>query len=206
MIARAKSRLRRYHLPMSKKDEPKKEQPEQRKGLGGFQKISLGAICVLFVVSILSRVVMGGSGAAATSQSSTSGAIPAGAQGFVSGDTPLFPSLSESEAVEEEPETLESMLPVLTEASFFAMIGFALGYASRKVVKVGMIVLAGFFVLLQLMTYAGVTTIDWGKLVEILNDWILNLKENQTITAVLTDRVPTAGSLIAGYFLGFRKG
>ncbi len=73
-------------------------------------------------------------------------------------------------------------------------------------VKLALIVMAVFFVLLQLLTYGGVTTIDWGRLVDILNDWILNLKENQTITDVLTDRVPTAGSLIAGYFVGFRKG
>ena len=176
----------------------------KRVRLGPVQKIALSTIAVIFMVSIVCRVAFGGGAPERTSYSG--GALPAGAQGFVSGEnTPIFLP-TETGETQEDSGAIESVLPVLTEASFFAMIGFALGYASRKVVKLGLIVLAGFFVMLQLLTYGGVTTIDWGRFVDILNDWVLNLKENQTITDVLTDRVPTAGSLVAGYFLGFRKG
>lgn len=176
----------------------------KRAGLGPVQKLAVAAIGAIFVLSIVCRVAFSADGSTSTSPSG--GALPAGAQSFVSGEaTPSFLP-SESAEPEAQPGALEAALPVLTEASFFAMVGFALGYASRKVVKLAMIVLAAFFVMLQLLTYGGVTTIDWGRFVEILNDWVLNLKENQTITEVLTDRVPTAGSLLAGYFLGFRRG
>lgn len=185
-----------------------------RSALGRFQKISLGGLALLFVLSLGARAFGAGSAKSADADRSAPGAatlVPAGGQSFVGGETPsYFPPTGEDASLsieaDSEPGALEAMLPVLTEASFFAMIGFALGYASRKVVKLALIVLAGFFLLLQLMTYGGVTTIDWGRLIDILNDWILNLKENQSITEVLTDRVPTAGSLIAGYFIGFRRG
>ena len=47
---------------------------------------------------------------------------------------------------------------------------------------------------------------DWSRAVSLVNDFVLNLKENETIGQVLKDRIPTAGALVGGYFLGFRKG
>jgi len=35
---------------------------------------------------------------------------------------------------------------------------------------------------------------------------VLNLKENQTLSQVLKDRIPTAGALTGGFALGYRKG
>ncbi len=101
---------------------------------------------------------------------------------------------------------LEGLLPFLTEGTFFALIGFALGYASRKVVKVGLIFVAIFFAGLQGLVYAGVADVNWGLAVELLNDLILNIQEDQTFTQVLTAKLPTAGGLIAGYLLGSRRG
>jgi len=120
-------------------------------------------------------------------------------------------TIGENETETEETEgketgALAEALPFLTEGSFFAMIGFALGYASRKVVKLLLILLAGFFLLVQGLSYADVVQVDWQKLIDLLNGWILNLKENDTIGEVLKDKIPTAGALTAGYFLGFRKG
>lgn len=191
----------RYHAGMSKEFEV-----VEVVGVSLFKKLVLGAIGLIFVSSIICRVAWGSSNTERSQAvaSSAQSQLPEGAMGFVEGGAPRVDG--EVLPGEEETGALEDLLPIFTEASFFAMIGFALGYASRKVVKIGMILLAVFFALLQVLTYAEVTTIDWGRLVEILNDWILNLKENQSITDVLTDRVPTAGSLIAGYVLGFRKG
>ena len=66
--------------------------------------------------------------------------------------------------------------------------------------------LAVFFAGLQALSWSGVVTVDWGKAVDLANDLILNLKENETFTEVLKDRVPTVGALVAGYLLGFRRG
>ena len=79
-------------------------------------------------------------------------------------------------------------------------------YAAKKVVKLALIFIALIFVALQVLSYMQVVTIDWSRFLEIVNDFILNLKENQTIGEILKDRIPTAGALIGGYALGFRKG
>jgi len=102
--------------------------------------------------------------------------------------------------------TANDVMPYVTEGSFFALIGFALGYLSRKVVKVGLILLALLFVAVQGLSYAGVVAVDWDRALQLVNDLVLNLKENQTFTEVIKDRLPSAGGLVAGYALGFRKG
>ncbi len=101
---------------------------------------------------------------------------------------------------------LADKLPFITEASFFGLIGFALGYFSRKVVKLMLILGAMLFISLQVLQYMEVVTINWQRFIDLANDLILNLKENDSIGAVLKDRIPTAGALTAGYFLGFRRG
>lgn len=108
-----------------------------------------------------------------------------------------------------EPETSDKLfaaLPYLTEGSFFALIGFALGYASKKVVKVGLIVVALVFVALQGLVWADVAQVDWGAAVEKLNALIFNVREDTSVGEWLRARVPSLGGLLAGYVLGFRRG
>ncbi|MBI1381610.1 MAG: hypothetical protein GC161_11050 [Planctomycetaceae bacterium] len=108
-----------------------------------------------------------------------------------------------------EPETSDKLfaaLPYLTEGSFFALIGFALGYASKKVVKVGLIVVALVFVALQGLVWADVAQVDWGAAVEKLNTLIFNVREDTSVGEWLRARVPSLGGLLAGYVLGFRRG
>ncbi len=106
----------------------------------------------------------------------------------------------------EKESFMSKSLPFVTEASFFGLIGFALGYFSKKVVKLMLIFIAILFMVLQGLSYLDVLTMDWQKLIDVVNDLILNLKQNDSISAVLQDRIPTAGALVTGYFLGFRRG
>ena len=46
----------------------------------------------------------------------------------------------------------------------------------------------------------------WDKMIALLNDLILNLKQNQTLTEVLKDRIPTTSAFATGAFLGYRRG
>lgn len=103
-------------------------------------------------------------------------------------------------------EGLERYIPYLTEASLFAFIGFALGYASRKVFKLALIVIAVVFIGVQLLVSTGHVSIDWLGVNSKINEWILNIKQNESFTSFLTKRVPSAGSLIVGYVLGFKRG
>jgi len=106
----------------------------------------------------------------------------------------------------EDAQGLEQYLPYLTEASLFGLIGFALGYTSRKIFKIALILIALAFVGAQVGVYNGWFEVDWGSLVQRLNDWVFNLKQNASITEFLTDRVPTAGALLVGWLVGFKRG
>ena len=173
-----------------------KNVPEQPPPKRALSPLRAGMLAVL-VISLLTSVGLRAYGR--THERRTTPA-PAGAQGLVQGDTQAQP------AAEEEPSGLERYLPYVTEGSFFGLIGFALGYASRKFVKLGLIVLAFFFVALQALVWTGTVSVDWGGLVAKLNALVFNLTEGETATQFLTRRIPSAGGMLAGYLIGFRRG
>lgn len=113
---------------------------------------------------------------------------------------------SGAESRSETESVARDALPIVSEASFFGLIGFALGYTSRKLVKIGFVVIALAFVGLQALSFSGVVTIDWQRLLDIVNAFVLNINQNDSIGEILKDRIPSAGALVGGYFLGFRKG
>ncbi len=106
----------------------------------------------------------------------------------------------------KEPGAVEQALPYVSEGSFFALIGFALGYLSRKLVKIGLIVLAVVFLAVQGLSFGGVISVDWDKLLALANDLVLNVKSNQSLSEMVKHKLPSAGGLALGYVLGFRKG
>ena len=193
------------------------EAPPSPAPRSGFKKLGFLTLCLLLVGSIGIRAFFVSSATAAPAvpehATPATDAPPLVANSLVAGEPDLSPPSEPGAAPEttttqpeSEPTGLEKSIPYLTEGSFFALIGFALGYASRKVVKVGLILLALLFVGLQGLSYLEVIQIDWHRAIEVLNNLILNLNENATVTEVLKDRLPTVGALGAGYLLGFRRG
>lgn len=181
---------------------------ESRAPLSRWNKIVLGAIVSVLLLSMGARALLTEDAPAQTQSPSTSSALAP--SGFVPGlpgsQSPGGESGVEAQAADAEPGAFEVALPYLSEGSFFALIGFALGYASKKVVKLMLIFLAIFFVAIQALSYGGVVTVDWSRALQLINDLILNLNENETIGQVLKDKIPTAGAMGVGYWLGFRKG
>jgi len=163
---------------------------EAQAGLTALQKVVLALLAVTLTGSVALRALSGPAPQPA-------GDAPAGAQGFTAAG-------AQPEAA--EPGPLERLLPYLTEASLFGLIGFALGYTTRKLFKLALILVAIGFVALQAMVYAGWFEVDWGGLLGKLNEWIFNLKESTSVSEFLTDRVPAAGSLLVGALVGFRRG
>jgi uncharacterized membrane protein (Fun14 family) len=171
------------------------------------KKAALVGIVLVLVLSVVGRAFFsdGGSGGGASQSGGGKASVApssVGGAGFVPGGQG---GATGAEASEPEGEVAKA-LPYVTEGSFFALIGFALGYASRKLVKVGLVFLAIFFVGLQVLAYMDVVNVDWGRGVEVVNEFVLNIQEGDSIKKILTDKLPTAGGLAAGYFLGFRKG
>lgn len=169
--------------------------PPAQAGLTRVQRAVLIVLSVLLVGSAIARGVL------LAKRSPSSSAT----------ETALEPSnyLASTRSPAEEPPSssvFEDALPYVTEGSLFALIGFALGYTTRKIFKIGLIVLAVAFIAIQALTYAKVASVDWGGLVDWLNRAVLNLKENDTVTQFVTRRVPSTGALLAGAALGFKRG
>lgn len=165
-------------------------------GLSRLQRTLLIALALLFVVSATTRALLLARQDPPTQRSSST-LEPA---------SYLASTKSESSAPKTESGALEDALPYVTEGSLFALIGFALGYTTRKIFKIGLIVLAVFFVAVQALSYAKVATVDWGGLIDWLNRAILNLKENETVTQFVTRRIPSTGALLLGVLIGFKRG
>ncbi|QDU68259.1 FUN14 domain-containing protein [Engelhardtia mirabilis] len=173
--------------------------------MNGWHKTVLFVLLGLLVTSVIARAVMG-SGSSEPSADPAAGGSAVPVAGFVEGGSPA-PAGQAGSAQADVPEGgLEGFLPFVTEGTFFALIGFALGYASRKVVKIGLVFVAIFFAGIQGLVYAGIADVDWSRAVELINDLVLNIQKDQTFTQILTAKLPTAGGLIAGYLLGFRRG
>lgn len=180
---------------------------EPRSGLGVFQKLALAVFGLGLVGSVAARWFLGSSGPAGSSKGSLGEG--GGAAGEVGGKSflPGLEGLGESQPTTAASGSAEELLPFFTEASFFGLIGFGLGYASRKIIKLALVFAGLFFLGLQGLVQAGIVeSVDWGKLIDTLNQFVFNLKENPDLGSWVTDRVPTAGALATGYFIGLKRG
>lgn len=164
-------------------------------GLTGLQKGLLGIFSVLLLGSVAVRA------ATAPDRTAESAGGPSGASSL----TIMAPGTVDSPPADGV-QGLEQYLPYVTEASFFGLIGFALGYTTRKIFKILLILIAVAFVGTQVGVQAGWFEVDWDGVLAKLNDWVFNLKANATVTDFLTDRVPSAAALLVGWLVGFKRG
>ncbi len=165
--------------------------PVGQRGMPPLQKAVLGLVASTLVASVAARVLLH------EPPSSSSNPLPAGARSFA------------TEAAAKHPEQVawwQSILPIVTEASLFGLIGFALGYTTRKVFKLALVLIAVAFVVVQVLVARGELQVDWGGSVHAIQAWVLNLHPDVPITEFLRTRIPTAIAFVSCWFLGFRRG
>ena len=149
----------------------------------------IGLVGVL-LLSVVARVVFAKEEAPA--------ATPEGAAGFVAGDPDAEP--------EKAPTTMEKALPFLTESALAMLLGLGLGMATRMVVKLLVLGLVVFLVVLQYLAYKDVVTVDWSALGTWFRDFVMNIGGSEGVGGFVKHRLPAAGSLFTGYYLGLRRG
>ncbi|MBK6940041.1 MAG: hypothetical protein IPH13_07515 [Planctomycetes bacterium] len=132
------------------------------------------------------------------------------AQGFVGGtgggSSPTSVPVGGTSTTTDGATTPESVLPYLTEGSFFGILGFALGYTSRKIVKLFLILLALVFAAVQGLAVAGVADVDWNKALALANDLIFNVNQHAGWIEFMKAKLPSAGAFCGGFLLGFKRG
>lgn len=149
------------------------------------------AFVFVLVVSVLLRMLF------VDTHSLKPNPLPSGAKSFASNVASEHP---------RESSALATVLPYVTEASLFGLIGFALGFTSRKVFKLALILLALAFVTLQVLVSMGRLEVDWNQMIRAIDGWILNMNFDSTVPEFLKRRLPTMAMFALGYVLGLRKG
>jgi uncharacterized membrane protein (Fun14 family) len=107
---------------------------------------------------------------------------------------------------EEEPKSgMEKVLPFITEAGIAMLIGIMLGLATRTVAKVLAVIFVVVFLGTQFLAYKGIMTVDWGGFAGWLHQSVLNVSSAESFQEIVTQKLPAAGALLIGYFLGLKK-
>ncbi len=105
-----------------------------------------------------------------------------------------------------EPGPLVNLLPYLTEGGISMLLGIAVGVAARTAMRWVLILFAIFFVLLQVLAYQDIVTIDWGAFANTLHDFVLNISEDTGLGAIVKHKLPSAAAFMMGWYLGLKKG
>ncbi|MGH7163324.1 MAG: FUN14 domain-containing protein [Planctomycetota bacterium] len=97
------------------------------------------------------------------------------------------------------------VLPFVTEGGIAMILGIALGVATGAILRISLLLVIGGFVLLQVLAYKGVLTVDWTAMGAWLADFILNVTREQRLGSIVQHKLPTAGALLLGYVLGLKR-
>lgn len=86
------------------------------------------------------------------------------------------------------------------------ILGFLVGYALKKVAKL-LMVLAGIFVMiLSYLGLRGVITVNFEALQSLIASGIASGSQLAQVVVSVIAALPFAGSFLAGFLLGLRKG
>jgi uncharacterized membrane protein (Fun14 family) len=102
----------------------------------------------------------------------------------------------------EEQETLDVVLPFVSEGGIAMILGLLLGMITRSFLKVMFLFAVLGFIGIQYLNYKGVITINWGA----MRDFVLNIvPKGASLTQVIQKKLPSLGAFGLGYLLGLKR-
>jgi len=100
----------------------------------------------------------------------------------------------------------EVFAPILFQLGAGGILGFIVGYAIKKVLKI-LAVVAGLFALaLIYLAYIDIISVNYGKLTEAIERLLSGLGEASQLVSPIVANLPFAGSFLVGAALGLKKG
>ncbi len=90
-----------------------------------------------------------------------------------------------------------------TQASFGGILGFAVGYASKKILKILLLLLGLVIIVLQIFNYYDLIVIKWNNIILLKETWRINW---QDIKKVLFFNIPFGSVFIVSFWIGFKYG
>jgi uncharacterized membrane protein (Fun14 family) len=100
----------------------------------------------------------------------------------------------------------ELISPLVYQLGAGGVLGFIVGYAVKKVVKI-LIVIAGLLTLgLLLLEYQGIINVNYDKLLELVGSYTGGLGESVSWLNPILAYLPFAGSFALGAVVGLKAG
>lgn len=97
--------------------------------------------------------------------------------------------------------------PGLLKMGFSFFVCFAMGYAARKFLKIGLVVAGVAFGLLFLASHLGYVQVNWQVMSDAWDGLWVNAKgQFDSMKAFITGSLPAAGMGAVGLYAGFRQG
>jgi len=112
--------------------------------------------------------------------------------------------VSRGAAESAAPNTLESLLPYLTEGSLFLLLGFGMGALTRMLIKAVLLVAVLLVAGMMFLEVKEFGALDWGPMLDWVRMSVLNLSKNESVADLLTTKVPSMGTLALGFLIGLR--
>lgn len=129
---------------------------------------------------------------------------PADSQGSPPGATSLVDG-QQPPPDAEEPSGMARLLPFITEGGLALLIGLALGAATRTLLRTILMMIILGFVVVQVLAYKGILTVDWGTAFQSIKDFVLNVSPDGGFGTMLKQKIPTVAAFLLGYYLGLKK-
>lgn len=170
---------------------------EQRRGLPRW-KIACLALAVLAVlVGLGLRAAADEPATRAPGAGPGSSLVAPGAPGPAGGTGESQPAAEEG---------LGAWSPLFVRGGFSFLVGFAVGFALRAMLKVTLVVLGLVFLALAGLSYAGIVPIDWTALGEGFESLRASLSdEARGFQSFLTSSLPSAAAAGVGLIAGFKR-
>ena len=96
--------------------------------------------------------------------------------------------------------------PILYQLGTGGILGFIIGYAFKKVLKIIAVIVGIFAVILIYLGHSGIIYVNYPRLTEAVEGLLGNIGETSQWLTTIIASLPFAGSLIVGCALGFKKG
>jgi uncharacterized membrane protein (Fun14 family) len=101
---------------------------------------------------------------------------------------------------------VEILTPLLTQLGVGGIAGLCTGYALKKVGKLIAIVLGIAFLVLEILAYKGIISINYSALQDWANGVIGQVGQLEGVFSVIIGNLPFAASFLVGFAIGLKMG
>ena len=99
---------------------------------------------------------------------------------------------------------MDFLMPFVGTLGFGGLMGYAVGYAAKKVAKITLFAMGVIFILIQYLVYKHLAHVDWGGVADAGGHAAKS--GGLAFWKIVTYNVPLGAGFVIGILLGFKKG